>query len=300
MKMNDFGTWCLSLVLAVIGFCGLAATNNPGAMYLGGSVPYDHDATNFIARAGINRRGAEAKAIGQLVNDLKQANLWTNFYALYPFVGSGSNSCAQNLVSTNYTVTWSGTNTFTSYGVTGDGVSGSGDTHFIESSTGVNTNNIHFYAYVVKHQAGSSGGFISAGQNNAWGGVGSSSANIGFIYPNSQGGIGIATGIGHAFTTRQTTNSTYGLLWVAPFRSSDYAYLSNLLGSALTGVVTNSAKICGDTITSSQGLGPSKSTIATASVGRYLSYQQATNLFVIINRFESALRRNTSASILTP
>jgi hypothetical protein len=299
MKMNDFATWFLSVILAAFGFGCLAATNNPGTIYLSGSVPYDHDATNFIGRAGIDSHGLEAKAIGQLIHDLKAANLWTNFYALYPMVGSGSNSCAQNLVSTNYTVTWAGTNTFTAYGATGDGVSGVGDTHFIESSTGANSNNLIYYAYVQKHLTGSSGPFISAGQAGCEGGVGSSSANIGFepLNANVQS-LTITTGTGHVIAARNGTSVSYGLIWLASGLVSDIAFISNSVPS--TGVITNSTKLLGNSGFNLPLSTYSKSTVSTAAVGRYLTYSQATNFCAIMSRFQKSLRRTTTIGTLTP
>jgi hypothetical protein len=93
--------------------------------------PLDPDARSYILRAGITDNQSEMLMAAVAVSLGKQHGWWTNWDALYLFRGSTSNSTAQNLVSTNYTISWH-TNgmTFDWTGVTGDGASSYGDTHF--------------------------------------------------------------------------------------------------------------------------------------------------------------------------
>jgi hypothetical protein len=69
----------------------------------------DTNAISFVKRAGVWDLRTQL-AVQQLVNTLKTNNCWTNLVAFYPFVGGNSNSCAQNLVSTQYTIGWGDTN----------------------------------------------------------------------------------------------------------------------------------------------------------------------------------------------
>ena len=58
--------------------------------------PIDPDALAFIVAAGITDP-TQIAAIGNLVTELKTANLWTNMQALYPFVGGTASSNKYNL-----------------------------------------------------------------------------------------------------------------------------------------------------------------------------------------------------------
>ena len=87
----------------------------------------DPDAQAFIDATGIS--GTDATAINQLVLDLKSNILWTKMVAIYPLVGGSSSSTKYNLKDTTlYEVTWNGTLTFASTGVTVNGTNVWGDT----------------------------------------------------------------------------------------------------------------------------------------------------------------------------
>ena len=107
-----------------------------GGAYLGwfsslSTVPpqLDSDYRAFITRANITNT-TEKSALQTLVASAKKHGWWALCDAIYPFVGSTSNSCAQNLVSSSYTIAWKGSVTFALNGVTGDGATGYGDTGF--------------------------------------------------------------------------------------------------------------------------------------------------------------------------
>lgn len=91
---------------------------------------WDADATNFLARAGIPLGASNTipTAINFLVRSAKVHGWWTNCDAIYPFVGANAAAHSLNLKSTNYTVVWHGGLTHDDGGVTGDGVTGYGDT----------------------------------------------------------------------------------------------------------------------------------------------------------------------------
>lgn len=298
---------CPLLFVLGLVFCGHAAgpgiltlsgaspnTNRPGIIWVNHTVPYDPDATNFLFRAGIDLQSPEAKAVGRLVFELKQANLWTNFYAFYPMVGSTSNSCAQNLVGTNYSVKWSGTNTFNHLGVSGDGVSATGDTGFIESSTGANTNNLHLFAFSVATQSGSAGPFLGAGQANAWSAVGLVAATLAASHINTQqGDTSVALNTGCVMASRKSGTETFLAFYPPPWGYTNINFWGGIVSNSTptTGIIGNSLKLMGNPQVGNQLTGYIKSTAGAASFGRYLSYQQATNLFNIVNTFELSLNR---------
>ena len=96
----------------------------------------DKDYLNFIARAQIPTTNTVlCDAIAKLVQSGKVNGWWPiqgaapYLDALYIFTGGTALSASQNLVNTNYTITWNGNVYFTN-GLSGDGVTGYGDTGF--------------------------------------------------------------------------------------------------------------------------------------------------------------------------
>lgn len=92
----------------------------------------DSDAQTFITQASITDNTQKA-AVNRLVQDLKEANLWTKFFAIYPFVGGTATAHGQDLKGTYDIVniassTWTADVTHNSNGITGNGTSGFGDT----------------------------------------------------------------------------------------------------------------------------------------------------------------------------
>jgi len=111
---------------------------------LGPPPPYvwHEAATNYLARINTELSTSLATNINQFVADVTPSGVLTNLDACYLFPGDeGAN--AQNLLSTNYTLTYSGT--FVSNdatGLQGDG-SGYADTHWVNSQ--VNSGTLWFY-----------------------------------------------------------------------------------------------------------------------------------------------------------
>lgn len=109
----------------------------------------DPDAQAFIDATGIS--GTTATAINQLVLDLKSYGLWTKLDAAYPLVGGTADSTKYNLMDPQdingaFRITWAGSITYASTGVTGDGSTGIGNTNYVPS-THLATSNMHLSAY---------------------------------------------------------------------------------------------------------------------------------------------------------
>jgi SPP1 family predicted phage head-tail adaptor len=93
----------------------------------------DVDAAAFFARvtnAGGSLTSTEQSAINTLVLDLKTNSIWTKMQAIYPMVGSSAAACAQNLKSSSYTGTFGGAITYSANGITSNGTTGYLDTGF--------------------------------------------------------------------------------------------------------------------------------------------------------------------------
>lgn len=138
-------------------------------------VPLDADAAAFLTAAGITDPTIES-AINNLVIDLKAQSLWTKMIAIYPFVGGTSTTHKYNLINpadtdAAFRLTFSGTPTHNSNGITGNATNAYYNTYinaqsdlsqndvsgFVYART--NTTNVDFGAFSVDN------GFQSSGRN---------------------------------------------------------------------------------------------------------------------------------------
>lgn len=94
----------------------------------------DADLQSFLDRTGITDTTI-VSALTTLVSDLKTEGIWDLLDAIYPFVGGNATAHAQNLrYSSFYNLTFSGTWTHNSNGITGDGSSAYADTSWNPTS----------------------------------------------------------------------------------------------------------------------------------------------------------------------
>jgi hypothetical protein len=116
----------------------------------GGGSGFDTDAQAYFDRvttAGGTLTTTEKTAVNQLVLDLKANSLWTPMKAIYPMVGASAAACAQNLVSSSFTGSFTSGWTYASTGVTGNGTSAYMDTNFNpNSSSNANSKHLSYYS----------------------------------------------------------------------------------------------------------------------------------------------------------
>lgn len=106
----------------------------------------DADVQAFVNTASITNT-TQANAVNTLVTNLKNANLWTKFKAIYPFVGGSSGSHSINLKNpTQYQITWFGGVTHDSNGITGNGSTGYGDTFLNDSVMSQDSLHVSIYS----------------------------------------------------------------------------------------------------------------------------------------------------------
>lgn len=118
--------------------------------------PYiDTNAQNFfnaVTNGGGSLSANERAQVNQLCINMKNDGSWYSNDVIYPFVGGTTNSMCWNLVNTNtFRLSFHGTYTTNSFGITGDGSSAYVDTSFIPSSSGttytVNNASVSIYNY---------------------------------------------------------------------------------------------------------------------------------------------------------
>jgi len=176
---------------------------------------WDPDAGAFINAALINGTN-EAFAINQLVEQLKGVGLWNLMNVIYPFVGGTAFTNKWNLKNPQdtdaaYRMTFGGTMTFDSNGITGNGTNAFGDTKIKPANIGGGQNN-SFFSYYMKNITASNGtdfGCQNAGGvfyvNNA-----RNASNICRAYHNTTGFGDVAfSGTSGLFTINRTTSTTW-------------------------------------------------------------------------------------------
>ncbi|MDB6024006.1 MAG: hypothetical protein JWM68_229 [Verrucomicrobiales bacterium] len=259
----------------------------------------DTNVVAFASRAGLTNSGdfKAVIALNSLVRQLKAANLWTNFYALYPFCGSTSNSMAENLVATNYAITWRGTNTFNAYGVHSDGSSGYGDSGFNPSTVGVLTNSFHLYSWVsgTNQEAYAAAAVISATTTNLPSQVRTTRLARDhdlstFLVSSTNGDTGYLSDYGYF-----GGNLIGAISGTNTFFAYDGLYKSNSIPAPVFFPNTN-LFILADT-TPNTGVArtflPSAESVRAASIGRGMTTNQMATYFAIMNRYQRLLSRDT-------
>lgn len=89
---------------------------------------------DFISRAGITDQ-TQIDAVTALHAAAVDHGWLDKCDLIYPFVGGTAQAHAQNLKSSQFTITWNGTVTHDANGITGNGVDGYGDTGYIPSAS---------------------------------------------------------------------------------------------------------------------------------------------------------------------
>lgn len=137
----------------------ISIANSIGSRKPSGGPSFDPDAQAFFNRvetAGGTLTTTEKNAINQLVLDMKSAGIWSAMKAVYPMVGASAAACAQNLVSSSFTGTFSSGWTFSANGVQGNGTSAYFDTA-LNTLTNLTLTSTHLSIYVRNNSNGGGG-----------------------------------------------------------------------------------------------------------------------------------------------
>ncbi|NOS70050.1 MAG: hypothetical protein HOP33_08975 [Verrucomicrobia bacterium] len=260
------------------------ATVDTGADY---SWAFDADAANFFLATGLSS-APQKMAVNNLITGMKNNGLWTKMQAVYPFVGGSSVTHAINAVNTNnFKITWSGTVTHDANGITGNGTTGYGDTAYTPGTSGAQ-NNAHYSFYC--RTTSPSGMFL---------GVADGSGNKRVSMSTSAGNI--PTRINNATATgscQPSAGGDYRGFFVVS-RSSSTAVATTSKGTELPcsltsdGLATTTVTILADHWV---GFAPdtwSTANCAFASIGTSLSTAEAAMLKTLVDKYETALGRNT-------
>jgi hypothetical protein len=266
---------------------GLISTIIQGAM--GSST--DADAQAFFDRvtaAGGTLSATEKDAVNNLVLDLKANSIWTPMLAIYPMVGASAAACAQNLKSSSFSATFSGSFTYASTGITGNGVNGYMNTNF-NVGTNLSGYDNHFSVYyrtnsTVTTKVGVTGSNFNVGM----------SAHIVYVDTNTyndnlgRNSLSNSTyGTSNAFHNSIVTSTTVQKM----FRNG----VSKISGSATSGITMPSLNFFYAGLNNNGTIDAGSydvRQIAFASLGTGLSDTQAANFYTNVQTFQTSLSRN--------
>lgn len=253
----------------------------------------DSDAQAFLTAAGITD-GTIVAAIDDLVIDLKAAGIWTKCNTIYPFVGGSAAAHKFNLRDAQdtdgaYRITWSGTLTHDSNGVTGDGSTGYGVTNLNCSSIlTVNDTHIAFYS-----RTSTSGANIYE-----LGAFSSNSSQIRLASRNSDNAYTIMYGAG-SNDLQSVFNADGRGFYVGSRRANNDLELYKNGSSIGTNTGTTTSTLpnapMGILCTYREGVGAialAAKNLAFASIGSSLTDAEVSDFNTIVQAFQVALSRN--------
>lgn len=205
----------------------------------GGGGGFDADATAFMTSTGIPNNSTVYysgtpqeitgsgfwSAINNLVVDLKDASLWSDLQAFYPFIGGTATTHKWNLKNPTdsdaaFRITWSGGINHDRLGATGNGTNGFGNTHIVPS---IDVNGDSSFGFNVRNNV-SSKAIIGSILNLANG-------EYMYVYPRSNNNA--------QFTQYENVYLTYGI-----YSNTDSTgfYRFNQLGTAYKALKDNVLK----------------------------------------------------------
>lgn len=274
---------------------------NPYSVQAAGGGSYDTDAQAFFTAAGISD-STQKSAVNTLVVALKGYSIWTKMLALYPFVGGTATTHKYNLkdpqdLDASYRITWNGSFTHNANGITGDGSTGWGNTHFNGSALSLQ-NSSHLSVYSRTNSAAGDMNEIAAynGNLDAWRLMVRDDGNIihacMYAVQNAFGAVDI-----------QVANSNSQGHYIATARSStDAAVFKNgssvgtsSSSNASHSIPTSPVALCALLGSGGGTSGPgsfSNRNLAFASIGSGLTDAEAANFYTAVQAYQTTLTRN--------
>jgi hypothetical protein len=257
-------------------------------------IPEERDAWAFLDAAAITS-SRQQRAVIELVRGLKHAQLWTKMKAIYPFVGGTATTHKYNLkdprdADAAFRLTFTGGWTHSTTGATPNGTNAYGDTFFVPS---VETTKTDHHASVYS-RTDSSGASIKCE-------IGAL-RNIGYfvyqvIYAKFSNLTFMVSG-DNVFPNFSNTNSAgFFLLAKSAFTTLNGYYNSvKKLTSASTstqptGNIIDVKMYVGAANENGTAIYYSDRQLAFASLGSNLTDTDATNLYNIVQRFQTSLGR---------
>ena len=247
---------------------------------------FDSDAQSFMTSASITDSTQQA-AVNYLVTDLKSNNLWTKMKAVYPMVGGNATSHSYNLKNpSQFQITWNGGLTHDSNGVLGNGTNGYGNTN-LSPNTNLVKYNTHTSIYL---RTNTDGIYCDLGASN------DSFNEMVTIYSKDSGNA--KSDMGNYAISRisaATANSLGNYINSRTANNVFKLYKNSTTLGTNTSTDTNNLPLKNLTIFGiNYGASPSQFSnrqCAFSTIGEGLSDTEASNLYTIIQNYQTILSR---------
>lgn len=271
----------------------LLSLRNPKGLTV---IPEERDAWAFLDAAKITS-SREQRAVIDLVRGLKHAQLWTKMKAIYPFVGGTATTHKFNLkdprdADAAFRLSFSGGWTHNLNGVTGN-ASNAYANCFFAPATYMASDSAHFTQYIRNNTVGGyndNGIFDSTNTNAlAFNSRESPGNNVSIIGNQSTNRLTISntTSAGYHKATR-TSNTVFKMIvngsQIGSTNTTNFTGMSTITGNMLLGAT---ALFGGPTI-----VNYSNRNYCFFTLGDGLTDTDATNLYNIVQRFQTTLGRN--------
>jgi hypothetical protein len=252
---------------------------------IGSGSAFDIDALLFFNRvtsAGGSLSLIERQAVNQLVVDLKSAGIWSSMKAIYPMVGASAAACAQNLKSSSFTGSFSTGWTFSSTGVTPNGVSAYMDTTLVPSANlSITSGHFSFYSRtstldLPEYDLGSQDG---GGAPNA------------LIIKYSNSSFYAAYGSYNATYTNSNSQGFYVVNRNSATDTTGFKNNSKVITQSQTAALSTASLYIGGYNNNGSMIQPSTKQCAFSSIGDGLTDTQASNFYTAVQAFQTTLSR---------
>ncbi len=234
-----------------------------------------------VEGAGGSLSSTEISAGNQLVLDMKSAGIFgTIVKAAYPFIGSSAAAQKQNLISSNFTGTFSGSWTHNSNGIVGNGTDTKFDTGFnMNDNTTLNSAHYGFYLSQRETTTAAIGAYSGDGSKRS------------FAFTNLGNTAYLEWGDTYVDVVTDASG-VYGLGLLVADSGTMYGYYNGSLINSIAyggGVESNNFTYGCRSDDNSFGNG----TFAFGTLGLKMSSTQSTAYMTAINTFQTTLSRNT-------
>jgi hypothetical protein len=246
----------------------------------------DADVLSFFARSGLTDATQRA-AVATMVSRLKTGGLWPLLYALWPLVGGSAAAHAENLMSSDYAMTWVNSPTHSANGVAFNGTTQYGNTGFNAQTAA--WNDCSLGAYINSAGTGTTGLLVAQDD-------GTTSE---FVLNNLAGSTLASFDVG-AYAGRSgnaTLSSNTGLIAGSRAGAADKrTYQNGSLINSATGAGASPMPNLVMFLAAYNYMGSPalrfNGRLAFAWIGRNLSTAQHSAMYTIVQAFQTTLGRN--------
>jgi hypothetical protein len=265
----------------------LLSLRNPKGLTV---IPEERDAWAFLDAAGI-KSSRQQRAVIELVRGLKHAQLWTKMKAIYPFVGGTATTHRFNLkdprdTNAAYRLSFQGGWTHSANGILPNATNAYADTNMVANTLSNSSTCVSIYS-----RTDSNGLYFDIGASN------NGSTSIISIYSRFNGNAISDSGSYLVSRITSAVTNSYGLYVSSRTASNVFKLFKNntQIGTQTTidtnGMPNTSISLSAVFLPSAGYVQYSNRELAFSTIGDGLTDTDATNLYNIVQRFQTSLGR---------